>query len=200
MELDSPIGDVLLHWWPRHDLITGFVTLQWCFTRSHTNNVKSWQLHHPSGGGSEGFALTMWKADVITHHRPSPVPFCSLQDFLLLTTQWPVRAMVKLLGGTLWMPCFFTPTHSLTGPVGQPFASSLGGINSSPRDNLRQHDVTIVCIRYPYKMSPVTNCHQFKTSPIQNVTSTMWPYKTSPVTKHHQSQNVTNHKTSPTVL
>jgi hypothetical protein len=27
----------------------------------------------------------------------------------------------------LWRPCNFTPTHSLTGPVGQPFSSRLGG-------------------------------------------------------------------------
>jgi hypothetical protein len=27
----------------------------------------------------------------------------------------------------LWRPCSFTPIHSLTGPVGQPFASCLGG-------------------------------------------------------------------------
>ncbi len=27
----------------------------------------------------------------------------------------------------LWRPCNFTPTHSLTGPVSQPFASRLGG-------------------------------------------------------------------------
>jgi hypothetical protein len=28
---------------------------------------------------------------------------------------------------TLWRPCNFTPAHSLTGPVAQPFASRLGG-------------------------------------------------------------------------
>jgi hypothetical protein len=35
---------------------------------------------------------------------------------------------VKLLGGggVLWRLCSFTPVHSLTGPVGQPFASHLG--------------------------------------------------------------------------
>ncbi len=27
----------------------------------------------------------------------------------------------------MWTPCNSTPTHSLTGPVGQPFASCLGG-------------------------------------------------------------------------
>ncbi len=28
----------------------------------------------------------------------------------------------------LWRPCNFTPTHSLTGPVGQPFASRLAEV------------------------------------------------------------------------
>jgi hypothetical protein len=33
----------------------------------------------------------------------------------------------------LWRPCNFTPTHSLTGPVGQLFASRLGGQRFAPR-------------------------------------------------------------------
>ncbi len=32
-----------------------------------------------------------------------------------------------LLLGALWSSCFLTPLQSLTGPVGQPFASRLGG-------------------------------------------------------------------------
>jgi hypothetical protein len=34
----------------------------------------------------------------------------------------------------LWRSCSFTPIYSLTGPVGQWFASRLGGSNSRPRD------------------------------------------------------------------
>jgi hypothetical protein len=37
-------------------------------------------------------------------------------------------------GGVLWRPCSFTPIHSLTGPVGQPFASPLWGSISWPGD------------------------------------------------------------------
>ncbi len=66
----------------------------------------------------------MSKADVITHHMHSPVPFHSLQVLLLLATQWPVRAPVKLLGGG---GCSFTPIDSLTGPVGQLFVPRLRG-------------------------------------------------------------------------
>ncbi len=61
------------------------------------------------------------------HHMPSPFPFCYLQVILPLAIQWPVRAPVKLLGGAVWRPCSFTPIHCLTGPVGQLFASHLGG-------------------------------------------------------------------------
>jgi hypothetical protein len=67
----------------------------------------------------------MWKADLITHHMPSKVPFRSLQ-VLLFAIQWQVRAPVKLLEEALSRPCNFTPLHSLTGPVGQLFASRLG--------------------------------------------------------------------------
>jgi hypothetical protein len=36
----------------------------------------------------------------------------------------------------LWRPCnSHTTTHSLTGPVGQPFASCLGVSGSRPRDS-----------------------------------------------------------------
>jgi hypothetical protein len=37
-------------------------------------------------------------------------------------------------GGALWRPCNFTPIHSLTGPVGQPFAPCLGVSGPRPGD------------------------------------------------------------------
>jgi hypothetical protein len=70
------------------------------FTKLPDNNVKNQRLHSSSVGTPLGFVLTMWRADSIAHHMPSPVPFHSLQALLLLATQWPVRAPVKLLGGS----------------------------------------------------------------------------------------------------
>ncbi len=64
----------------------------------------------------------MWKAGC-DHILPSLVSFHSLHVLLLLATQWLVRALVKLLGGS---PFNFTPLHSLNGPVGQLLASRLG--------------------------------------------------------------------------
>ncbi len=77
-------------------------------------------------GSFTRLAPTMWKASC-DHTLPSLVPFHSLQVLLLLATQWPIRAPVKLLGGALWRPCNVTPIHSLTGPVGHLFTSRLGG-------------------------------------------------------------------------
>ncbi len=74
-----------------------------CFARLSANNVKS-------------------QLDRTSQTNPGSIPLP-----LLLTTQCPVKAPVKMLGGALWRPCNFTPIHSLTGPVGQPFASCLGG-------------------------------------------------------------------------
>jgi hypothetical protein len=71
-----------------------------CYIRLLANKVKSWWFCCPSVGNSRGFTPTMWKAAVISHHMSSPVPFCSLQILLLLATQWPVRALVKLLNGS----------------------------------------------------------------------------------------------------
>jgi hypothetical protein len=112
---------------PNVILVTGFIApLGWCFTRLHANDVKSRELCRPSVDASQGFAPTIWKANMITHHMPSPVQFCSLQVLLLLSTQWLVRP-VMLLGGALWRPCSFTPILSLPGPEGQLFASRPGG-------------------------------------------------------------------------
>ncbi len=76
-----------------------------------------------------------------------PVSFHSLQFLLLLATQWPVRALVKLLRGS--RPSNFTPIHSLPGPVGQVFASRLGG----------QQFVSCEC----------TNSHWNQVSPVSTV-------------------------------
>jgi hypothetical protein len=56
-------------------------------TKLCANNVKRGWLRHPSVDTSLGVAPMMLKADVITHHMPSPVPFRSLQVVLLLATQ-----------------------------------------------------------------------------------------------------------------
>ncbi len=75
------------------------------------------------------WGLFMWKASC--DHTCLP-RFHSMQVLLLLlATQWLVRAPIKLLGGggeALWGPCNFTPIHSLTGLVGQPFASRLSSM------------------------------------------------------------------------
>jgi hypothetical protein len=98
-----------------------------CFVKLHDNNVISQRLCCLSVGASLGFAPTVWRANLIAHHMPTPVPFHSLQFILLLPTQWLVRVPVKLLRGALWRPCYFNLIHSLTGPVGPPFSSCLGG-------------------------------------------------------------------------
>jgi hypothetical protein len=85
-----------------------------CFTRLCADDVKSRRLCCPSLDASVGFAPTMWKADVITHHLPFPVPFHSLQVLLLLATHWQVRATSQVAGGGgggLWRPYNFTPIH-----------------------------------------------------------------------------------------
>ncbi len=43
-------------------------------------------------------------------------------------------------GGDLWRPCIFTQIHSLTGPVGQPFASRLGGQRFASRGCTHSHN------------------------------------------------------------
>ncbi len=104
MEPVSPVSNVSLHWWPRDDwsLASSSVPSMGSFTRLCANNVK--------------------KPAAITHNAfPGSIP--------LLAGPPPPRnlAPVKLLGVALWRPCNFTLTHSLTGPVGQPFSSHLGG-------------------------------------------------------------------------
>ncbi len=98
----SPVSTVSLHWWPQS------------------------LASRPSLGASQGFTPSMRGANLIAHHVPSLVPFHSLQ-VLILATQWPVRALVNLLGGALWKLYNFTPIHSPTGPVSQLFASHQGG-------------------------------------------------------------------------
>jgi hypothetical protein len=39
----------------------------------------------------------------------------------------PEKSIPVSGGGALWSSCILTLLHSLTGPVGQPFASRLGG-------------------------------------------------------------------------
>ncbi len=68
----------------------------------------------------------MWKASCDYTCLP-PVPFYSLQVLLLFATQCQLEPRSSCWGGALWRPCTFTPIHSLTGPMGQPFASRLGG-------------------------------------------------------------------------
>jgi hypothetical protein len=69
-----------------------------CLTRLRADDVKSRRLCHPSVNASLGFTLMLWKANVITHHMPSPVPFHSLQVLLLLATQWPLEPWSRCWG------------------------------------------------------------------------------------------------------
>jgi hypothetical protein len=55
--------------------------------------------------------------------------FCILSLALYLITMYISNHL-----SVLWRTCSFTPIHSLTGPVGQPFASCLGGSSSGPGD------------------------------------------------------------------
>jgi hypothetical protein len=72
----------------------------------------------------------MVTTNVITHHLLTPVPFPWLQvppPCNILTGQSPCQ----FVGGGLWRPCSYRFIHTLTGPVGQPFASLLGGQGSA---------------------------------------------------------------------
>ncbi len=63
---------------------------------------------------------------------PSPVTFAPCRVFSSSKHSDRLNPPVRLLGEAPWRPCSFTPIHSLTGPVGQPFASRLGGSGSRP--------------------------------------------------------------------
>ncbi len=106
----------------------------WLITSLALGSSLTGKLHYASCRRCE-------KPAVITHAFPQ-VPFHSLQVLLLLATQWPVRAPVKLLGGVLWSPCNLTPIHSLTGPLGQPFASHLGGLQLASQGCTHSHSGT----------------------------------------------------------
>jgi hypothetical protein len=79
----------------------------------------------PTMGASLDFAVTMWKASsdhtylLRFHSTPCRSSSSSSQHSDRLEP-WS-----SCWGGALWRPCTFTPIHSLTGPVGQPFASLL---------------------------------------------------------------------------
>ncbi len=47
---------------------------------------------------------------------------------------WFIYLSVAHVWSKMWRPCNFTPPHTLTGPVGQPFASCLGGQWFASRD------------------------------------------------------------------
>jgi hypothetical protein len=99
---DSPVSVVLLYWWPRHD----------------------WSLWP-----------RLRRASSQTPTRPSyrqcDNPTCShtalLSRFHVRSRSsfWLHNRHSRLLGGALWRSCnLYAFTHSLTGPVGQPFGST----------------------------------------------------------------------------
>ncbi len=49
---------------------------------------------------------------------------------------------LKHISVILWRPCNFTPIHSLTGPVDQPFASCLGDQQFASRRCTHSHNGT----------------------------------------------------------
>jgi hypothetical protein len=62
----------------------------------------------------------MWKAGC-DHTLPSPVPFHGPPPTRNTVTSWSPSQVAR------GEPCGGPPMHSLTGPLGQPFASCLGG-------------------------------------------------------------------------
>ncbi len=62
------------------------------------------------------------------------VNFWGACDSSVLQCSDQLDARSSCLEGALWRPCNFIPIHSLTGPMGQPFASRLGGHGSCTRD------------------------------------------------------------------
>ncbi len=110
---DSPVSNVLLHWWPRRD--------------------SNWLCHPSSVGASLGFTPTMWTADLITwlprfHSTPCRSSSSSSQY------SYRLEPRSNCWVGALWISGNFTSPHILTGPVGQPFASHLGGQRCASRE------------------------------------------------------------------
>jgi hypothetical protein len=60
----------------------------------------------------------------VSHAFHSSIPLLAGPPPRITVTSWSPG---QVAGGALWRPCFFTPIHSLTGPVGQPLTSRLGG-------------------------------------------------------------------------
>ncbi len=94
--------------WLITGLALGSVPTMGSFTRHHPDDVKSQLWSHIAFPGS------------IPLLAGPPPPHNTV------TGQSPSQVAVGG-GGDLWRPCNFSPPHSLTGPVGQPFASHLGG-------------------------------------------------------------------------
>ncbi len=91
------------------------------------------QLDLPCGGGAmllERAFLTSGQGSIFCHFLTPYFAFISpfYSHFLCF---FPLSSffyqLFSLFLFPLWRPCSFTPLHSLTGPVGQPFASRPGG-------------------------------------------------------------------------
>jgi hypothetical protein len=53
-----------------------------------------------------------------------------------------IHNQTEIRNNTVWSSCILTPLHSLTGPVGQPFASRLGGQRLASRWCTHTHNGT----------------------------------------------------------
>ncbi len=94
---DSPVSDVSLHWWPQCD--------PWSLATIGPLTLATCWFSHPS----------------------SPSSILTAGHRLMRHTARIPKDLNPLLGGALWSSCILTPWYSLTGPVGQPTASCLGG-------------------------------------------------------------------------
>ncbi len=144
-----PRGQQFMYWGRTHTYNwTGFS----CHGMSRYIGDPTWYDHwlcRPSVGASLGFAPTMWKADgfialqwalhyasrrwcgKLTWSHITCLPWfhsdpCRSSSSSQHSDRLEPRSCCWGGGGALWRPCSFTP-NDLTSPLGQLFASPLGG-------------------------------------------------------------------------
>jgi hypothetical protein len=105
-------------------------TFSGCFTRLCADDVKSRQFRNTSVRASLGFNVKS-QCDHTSFFRFHSAPCRSSSSSQ--HSDW-LEPWSSCWWEALWRPCNFPPIHSLTGPVGQPFASCLGGSGSRPGD------------------------------------------------------------------
>jgi hypothetical protein len=100
------------------------------------------RLNFTSGQFAEDFFLHWTYATHVSCHRRRKSWTTNSAESLTDAMVRQVDPSSTQLKSILWRPCNFTPTHSLTGPMGQPFASRLGGQQFVSRGCPHSHNGT----------------------------------------------------------